>query len=415
MDESPTLQHAVDPARLRYLTDEQPGIGGRLKCRPEDFRVEEVPLFEPTGEGPHLYLLVEKRRRLTTDITRILSQHFGISRQQIGFAGLKDKHAITCQAITIENADPDRAAAFDDQYIRILHVDRHRHKLQRGDLAGNRFVIKVREVDAAKVIHARHIMDRLEREGVPNFYGEQRFGYRLENHELGRLLLQDRWQEFLDMMLGGPREADSPPSRAARQAYERGDYVEALNTWPTVHRFERQAIGPLSRGAPPADAVHGIDATQRFLLVSAFQSAVFNRLVDQRLRDGLFGTMLDGDVAFFHETRDFEPVTDAPAMQRRYDAGEVSPTGPVWGRRMRRAKGDVEQWERQALHESGLDESHFYGGEYQPDGNRRALRMLLQDVRTSAGADEHGPYIQVQFMLPRGCFATTVMRELMKA
>jgi len=408
------LQHAVDPSRLAYLTADEPGIGGRLKTRPEDFLVDEVPLVEPTGEGPHLYLVVEKQRRLTTDIVRILSQHFRVPMTDIGFAGLKDKHAITRQVVTVENADPDKVATFSDDHIRILSAERHRNKLQRGDLVGNRFAIKLREIDAAQVIHARRIMQRLEREGVPNFYGEQRFGYRLQNHELGRLLLLGQWQEFLDRMLGDPRPSDAPPARAAREAYERGDYAEALAQWRTVHRFERQAVGPLSRGAPPADAVNGIDATQRFLLVSAFQSAIFNQVLDQRLRAGRFGTMLCGDIAFTHATRRFSEVTDPEAAQPAYDRGEISPTGPVWGRRMQRARGEVDQWERDALREAGLDESQLRTGEYQPDGNRRALRMILHDVHTDAGADEHGPYVRVQFQLPRGCFATTVMRELMK-
>ena len=258
------------------------------------------------------------------------------------------------------------------------------------------------------------IMQRLEREGVPNFYGEQRFGYRLNNHELGRLLLLGEWQAFLDRMLGEPRDGDSPPARAARESYERGDYAAAIEQWPTVHRFERQAVGPLSRGAPPADAVNGIDTTQRFLLISAFQSAIFNRVLDRRLRDGLFATMLEGDVAFGHADRSFHPVTDLADAQRRYEAHEISPTGPVWGRRMRRARGEVDQWEKQALAEAGLEEQSLQEGDYQPDGNRRALRMLLTDAHTSAGADEHGPYICIGFQLPRGCFATTVMRELMK-
>ncbi len=409
------LHNAVDPARLSYLTDDEPGIGGRIKRRPEDFLVEEIPLHEPAGEGSHLFITVEKRRRLTTDIVRILGQHLGISRKQFGYAGLKDKHAVTRQCFTIENADPDKLATFEDDHIRILDVTRHRHKLQRGDMAGNRFVIKVREVDAARVIHARRIMDRLAREGAPSFYGEQRFGYRLQNHELGRLLLLEQWQEFLDMLLGAPREADSPPAQQARQAYEDGDYKRALELWPTVHRFERQAVGPLSRGAPPFDAVNGIDSTQRFLLISAFQSAIFNRLLDQRVRDRQLGMVQEGDIAFEHETRRCIAVHDIPPMQQRCDAGELSATGPIWGRRMQRAKGEVDQREREALRETGIEPEVFHDGAYQPDGNRRALRMLLKDVHTSGGADEHGPYVRVCFQLPRGCFATTVMREVMKA
>lgn len=399
---------------LLYLTADQPGIGGRLKRRPEDFLVEEVPLFEPTGEGEHLYLWVEKRRRLTTDITRLLAQHFGVPQRDVGFAGLKDKHAITRQAVTIRLADIDKVAEFQDDHIRILWAERHSKKLKRGNLRGNRFNIRIRDVDPASVVRARTILDRLVIAGCPNYLGEQRFGYRQNNHILGRHLLLKQWQQFLDALLGGPQIDDSEQVREARQAYTEGDYERALSLWPKVHRFERQAIGPLSRGAPPYDAVHGIDHMQLTLLVSAFQSHVFNRVLNRRLRDGLFDRLVEGDVAMKRENRAMFDVLDPQAEQPRMDAGDIAPSGPMWGESMKPARGQVAEWEQQALHSTGLSEADLAEGPYAPDGSRRPLRMMVQDVDISAGADEHGPYVHVAFMLPRGSFATVVMREIMK-
>jgi len=408
----------VDFAQYARLTDDEPGIGGTIKNRPDDFLVDELPLYPPEGEGDHLYLVVEKRQRLTTDVVRLLAKHFKVPPTAVGYAGLKDKHAITRQAFTVEHADPDAAGAFEDARIRILGVDRQQRKLKRGHHAGNRFSIVIRDVDPTAVLSAKRALDRLEQEGVPNYFGEQRFGYRRNNHRLGRLLLLEQWRDFLDEMLGRPIEDESPAARQARQAYEEGDYKLALATWPTVHRFERQAVGPLSRGAPAHDAVHGIDAAQRSLLLSAFQSALFNQVVDRRLRDGTFATIQPGDVPFEHDSRRIFAVDEDPDAladaQRRYDAREVSPTGPMWGAKMKRAKHDVDALDLAVLEEAGVEPEHLARGEYQPDGLRRSLRMLIADPDCASGVDEHGPYVKVRFELGRGCFATTVLREIMK-
>jgi len=404
---------AIHPADLTYFTADLPGIGGVLKQRPEDFLVDEVSAYEPCGEGDHLYMIVEKRRRLTTDVVRYLAKHFGVSRTAVGFAGLKDKHAVTRQAFTVEHADAKLVDRFEDEHIKILLADFHRNKIKRGHLRGNRFVIKVREVEPTAVLRAKPILDQLAEHGAPNFLGEQRFGYRFQNHELGRLLLLGDYRGFLDMMLGQPRHSDRDIIQQARAAYDAGDYHKALESWPTVHRFERQAVGPLSRGASAADAVNGIDSTQRHLLVSSCQSAVFNNVLDRRLREGNY-ELLEGDLAFKHDSRGVFHVEHIETERPRYAAQAISPTGPMWGRKMQRPTGRVLEWETEELATAGLSEDLFVEGEYTPDGSRRAMRMPVTDASVAGGVDEHGAFVKVSFELPRGCFATTVMREIMK-
>lgn len=399
---------------LAYLTAEEPGIGGRIKRRPEDFFVDELPLFEPTGSGDHLYLKVEKNRRLTTDCVRFLAEHFNVPPASIGYAGLKDKHAVTRQWFSIEHADEDHAFQFENSHVRIVDIARNDRKLQRGNLRGNRFHIKVRDVDPAAVLRAQRILRRLTEQGAPNFIGHQRFGYRYDNHLQGMHLLLGHWQDFLDQLLGKPLDSEPPVNRRARQAYERGDYTTALETWPTVHRFERQALGPLSRGAPPEDAVNGIDRSHRQLLVSAFQSAIFNELLNQRLKRGGLGSLELGDICFKHETRGKFEVYDPDREQPRADQLEISPTGPMWGPNMMRAGAHVADRERQALHATGVTEDDLASAAFPPHGSRRPFRMPITDPDIASGADDHGPYITVSFSLPRGSFATIVMRELMK-
>lgn len=404
----------VDLDQLAYLTADEPGIAGKLKQRPEDFIVDEEPLYEPTGQGDHLYLFVEKRRRLTTDVARLFREHFGVKDVAVGYAGLKDKHAITRQWFSVEHASVERAAEFADEHIHILATDRHLNKLKRGHLRGNRFIIKLRDVELNDVVRVRRMLDRMCRCGVPNYLGEQRFGYRKNNHLLGQLLMLGKYREFLDEMLGRPIPADSPPAAEARQAYQTGDYVTALECWPKVHRFERQAIGPLSRGASPSQAVNGIDRPQLALLMSAYQSYIFNLVLDKRVRDGLFDTLLVGDLAFKHDSRGVFLVEDIAEAQQRCDAKLICPTGPMWGPDMIRAGGQVDQWELDALRSTDMDVSDLVASKRAPEGSRRPMRMLIDEPAVSAGGDELGPYIELRFMLPRGSFATTVMREIMK-
>lgn len=403
-------------AGLTHLTQDEPGIGGVLKHHPEDFIVEELAREPFTGTGDFLYLYVEKTLRLTTDVVRLFARHFGVSWDAIGYAGLKDKHAVTRQWFSIHRAAEDRAAAFHDDHIRILTVDRHDRPLYRGQLAANRFQIKVREVEPVSALRARRILDRLVAQGAPNFIGEQRFGYRDTNHLQGRCLIQGDLQHFLNLLLGSPHESEAPLNQQARAAYDAGDYKRALELWPTVHRFERQALGPLSRGAPPADAVNNIDEPHRTLLVSAYQSAVFNQLLNDRIRAGLLGELLPGDIAIRHDTHGIFEVRHLDREQPRAQRLEISPTGPMWGRTMLRATGQPGEWERTALHESGLTEADLaQPGPFIPEGSRRSYRLIIHDPQIAAGSDARGPYVYVGFSLPRGSFATIVMREIMKA
>ena len=132
-----------------YITADVPPVGGVLKQRDEDFFVEEIPLYEPCGEGEHQYLLVEKQGMSTLDLVRLLAKHFGVRREAIGFAGLKDKRAITRQVISVQTPGktPEDFPMLDHPRARVLWADLHANKLRRGHLAGNRFSIRARGVD----------------------------------------------------------------------------------------------------------------------------------------------------------------------------------------------------------------------------------------------------------------------------
>ncbi len=407
---------------LAYLTPDLPGVGGVLKERPEDFLVEEQPLYEPCGEGEHLYLFIEKRGMTTPEAAQRIAAAFRTNRRNIGHAGLKDKHAVTRQHLSVwlpGVTDAVVAESLDrlgeNTKLTVLWAERHTNKLRRGHHGGNRFVLRLRQVEPTHVVRAKRILDVLEQRGIPNYVGEQRFGYRQNSHVLGRLLLQDLPAAFLDEMLGSDYDTESPYIVEGRAHYRASDYAAALEVWPKTLRFDRQALDALRQGKPPAEAVRCIDRGQRDFLVSAWQSAVFNEVLGERVRTGTFDRLQAGDLAWKHDNRSVFLVDAATADTEnapggRVPAGAVSPSGPNWGAGMAQATGEPGAMERAALERTGVTEGQLQ----RVEGGRRPLRVPLKHPEVSAGADEHGPYIKTSFELPRGSYATMVMREVMK-
>ncbi len=410
---------------LAYLTAELPGIGGAIKQRPQDFLVEEQPLYPTRGHGEHLFVLVEKTSVTTTDVVRDLARAFRVGRNDIGYAGLKDKHAIVRQHFSIWLPDRhDEETCIhrlnDRRLIKVLWSDRHTNKLRRGHHGGNRFVIRVRDVKPNDSAMAKAIIDQLFAEGVPNFVGDQRFGYRQHNHKLGRHLLRGEYQELLDEMLGQPIDADPPSMQRARTAYDQRDYDEALKHWPKHLRFDRQALDALRQGHDAKRAVMAIYKSQREFLISALQSAMFNSVLDRRMREGKLTRLIPGDLAWKHDSRSVFAVDEETAEKENAPTGrvpaiEVSPSGPMWGINMTRASGEPGDIEKQVLDVFGLRPEELAGvGDVYAEGSRRPMRIALRDPEVSEDSDQHGHFVKLAFEMPRGAFATIVLREVMK-
>jgi tRNA pseudouridine13 synthase len=337
---------------LPYVTAACPGSGGRLKAAPEDFRVDELPAYLPSGAGPHLYLHVEKRGRNTRDVIRALARALGVAERDAGYAGLKDRAAITTQWLSFPVARDPNPASLDGDGYRVLAASRHQNKLRPGHSRGNAFEVAVR---GGTLEAARGCAEALARAGLPNFFGPQRFGQDGANAALGRALL-----------------APDPPPEARRAARD---------------RFLR-----------------------RFAL-SAFQSELFNRWLAERMADGLFATALAGDVLKKLESGGVF-VCEAPELDSaRVAAFEVSPAGPMFGHQLKPvATGVPAEREARLLASEGLGLADFARGGDEAVGTRRAARLPIE-VAISPLPDGY----LARFALPRGSYATVVMRELMKA
>lgn len=406
------------------LTLDIPPIGGRLRERVEDFLVEEIPLYNPCGAGEHIYLFIEKRGLSTSDLVWMIARHFGVRAGDVGYAGMKDKRAITRQVISVHT--PGRTIEdfpmIREERVAVLWADMHANKLRLGHLKGNRFSIKVRGVSMTKVVEAGRVMKRLAERGVPNFAGEQRFGARGNNHELGRHYLRKDWKALLDELVG-PGSGLAHVNAEARRLYARGKITEALDAFPVACRHERVALAALERGKSPLQAVQSVAVMQRRFWVSAFQSAIFNEVLAERLAEGAFDRFVEGDVAYKHGNGALfavdGPLAADPSTGERANRFEISPSGPIWGSEMMCAAGAVGAREEAALARTGvsLDQlARFARAEGRSmRGGRRPLRVPLVDPQFEGGIDEHGHYVRCAFELPPGAFATVVMREVMKS
>jgi tRNA pseudouridine13 synthase len=410
-----------------YLSAAIPGIGGQIKVRHEDFLVDELPAYQPQGSGEHIYVLVEKRNLSTMDAVAVVARHFGVKKSAIGYAGLKDKRAITRQVISIHTPGkkPEDFPLLEHPAINILWADLHANKLRIGHLQGNRFSIRIRGVEPAAVIHAKKTLDLLARTGVPNRFGEQRFGFMGNNHVVARHIIAGDPKAAVDELLG-PSAAKPEHNAEARALYAQGKFADAINFYPRQARTERLLLQLLARGLTPLKAFRALEHSIRSFFFSSFQSAVFNSVLDRRILDNTLGSLQVGDLAMKHVNRAVFAVDDAvaadPETPKRLASFEISPSGPMWGSTMMRAGGATDRVEVEALQNTGLtpeaitafDAQAEAAGDPKLEGARRPLRVPLIDPDVEGGADEHGPYVRVAFELPRGSFATVVLREIMK-
>ncbi|AKF82877.1 tRNA pseudouridine13 synthase [Myxococcus fulvus] len=330
------------------LTADVPGCGGGFKLVPEDFEVEELPAYQPSGEGEHLYLWLEKRGRDTREVVRALSQVLGVSEDDVGVAGMKDRQAVTRQLISVPARAEPKLGDFALEGVQVLWSRRHGNKLRTGHLKGNRFRLRLRGV--RDVGAARESFTRLSAGGVPNYFGEQRFGRAGDNADLGRLLVL------------GQRLPKRP------------------------ERFQRK------------------------LYLSAFQSRIFNRALADRVRAGTLSTALLGDVLRKEETGGLF-VCEAPEVDGpRVAAFEVSPAGPLFGPKMTASAGEVAEVEAKLLAGEGVTLDDFKRGGGETEGSRRPYRVRLGSPELTPEGDD----VWLTFELPRGAYATEVLHELLK-
>ncbi|HEX4300304.1 MAG TPA: tRNA pseudouridine(13) synthase TruD [Gammaproteobacteria bacterium] len=338
MDELPNWARAYGPLTL----------SARIRAAAEDFRVDEVLGFAADGDGPHVLLHVEKRGANTHWVAEQLARHAGISPREVGYAGLKDRHAVTTQHFTLpldRKPEPDWSAlGLPD--IRVLKSERHRRKLKTGSLEGNRFRLVLRGFDGP-ITMLMPKLEAIKSGGVPNYFGEQRFGRGAAN----------------------------------------------------IQKAEAALSGKLR--------IH--DRRLFSLLLSTARSLIFNDLLSARVEAGNWNKLLSGEVMMLDGTHSvFRAVEGDPELSGRLQRGDVHPTGPLWGRGEPMTSGEVQALEAEvAARHPALTKGLAKVG---VDMARRSLRLAVRDFAWQTEGDT----LILEFFLPAGAYATTVLRELVQ-
>lgn len=408
------LNEPYDMEKLPYLTADLEGVGGEIKRYDEDFVVEEIPRYPASGEGTHVYFTIEKRGLTTHRAIGMIARALGKRDQDIGYAGLKDAHGVTRQTMSVEHVEPLKVESLKFDKMRIVSVTRHTNKLKLGHLAGNRFILRIRNTLNSPLQRAKPIFDMLVARGVPNYFGPQRFGVRGDNAIIGQAVLCEDFDKVIALMLGKPTPMDRGDAKKARELFDAGDLEASATYWQKGFREQAKLCRALIQvKGNVRKAWRTVHHSMRKFYVSAFQSALFNESVAKRIDriDRLQG----GDIAWKHVNGASFRVDDESVEQPRCDAFEISPTGPIFGKKMAEPTGEPGEIEEAILAQAGLarDKIRAQDGK-KLDGARRPLRIPIKENHIDEGTDENGSFLRLSFTLPPGSYATCVTREISK-
>lgn len=323
-----------------------------IRSSPEDFVVEEIPAYTASGEGEHLFVTIRKRGLTTLDALRNLCRALDIDERGASYAGMKDRHAVTTQTLSLPfplSRNPGELEGLSLPGIEILEATRHRNKLKPGHLVGNRFTIVLREIPASSIDQVIAALDEAGSQGVPNAFGPQRFG-------------------------------------------RDGDNAERAMAW-----LSGKARGPRDR-------------REQRIVFSALQAHLFNRVLEKRIEHGIWALPIAGDLVKKSDTGGMFVCTDAEVDRERARRGELSPTGPIFGAKMRWPEGEAADLEREVLMTEAGGTDVFDRHRHLGEGTRRAIRLLPEGLRVERLAeDTHS--LRIAFVLPKGGFATTVLAQ----
>ena len=395
---------------MNFLTENLPGIGGVYKQTPADFKVEEIPLYPCSGEGEHLYLWIEKTGITTYDLIHQLARQLNIRERDIGYSGLKDAQALTRQMVSIPFSTLDQLGNLTLNRAKILKIDRHGNKLRLGHLSGNRFTITLRDTIKDPLSRVEVILAQLKNQGVPNLFGEQRYGILGNSAQLGRLLLQRDFTAFAREFIGDPALIrDSAWQQVARQ-YRADNIKGALTALPKQMQNERLLLQALSTGKSHRTAVFSLPHKLLRLFLSATQSQLFDQLLLRRLPH--LNQLWDGDIAVKHANGACFRVEETTTEQLRANSFEISPSAPLFGHKVLLASGKQGTEELKVLQKNSLklNDWKLDRGLTMP-GSRRPLRIPLTEVEI---IDQTKRSLTLRFSLPKGSYATSLLREIIK-
>ena len=354
--------------------------------------------------------MIEKHGITTLEAIRRIAGRLKLSDRDVGYAGMKDAVGVTRQTISLQGVKPEEALALQLDGITIVSAIRHTNKLKPGHLKGNRFRIVIRRTATNTAESVGTVLEVLQRRGVPNYFGFQRYGAQGNSHMIGAAMLRRDWHKAVDCLMGEPDAVRDAEWRNAISTYHQGDLMEALRRMPRHCRTERDVLQRLAARPDVWEKAFGvIHPRLKKLYLSAFQSSLFDKVVEQRLE--ALDRVMEGDLAWKHVNGACFLVESAEAEAARADSFEISASGPMFGSRMKQPAGAVLAMEQQILEDEGIICDDFdLGSGLRMEGERRPLRVPLENVAWSVEDD----FLLVEFSLPKGSYATSVVREITK-
>ncbi len=414
-----------------FLTS-TPGLKGKLRFIPEDFIVAEESKLPPKKEdGKYTIAIVTSTNWETNQLIHKISKQLHISRKRISFAGTKDKRAKTTQAMSFYNIPIEKIKNLNIKDVEIKDIYQSDRGLHLGDLKGNHFDITIRNIDKTEG-EIKQVIEEIKRyNGFPNFFGIQRFGViRPITHLVGKQLVLANFREAVWIYLTWIDEREEESAIIARKALlETNDYKEALKLYPVSLHFERAMLNHLS--THPEDYIGALQTLPRNLLtmfISAYQSYLFNKILSRRILKGLpIDQAVIGDIVLpmrYGRITDEEiPVTERniDKVNKQLYRGKGFVSSILVGSESKFAKGEMGEIEYKVVEEEKIDIRDFVIPEIpfiSSYGTRRIIFAPIKNLSYTIREDDFNPgkkTLILSFSLLKGCYATSFLREVMKA
>ncbi len=403
---------------MDYYATESPGTGGVLKKNPADFLVGEIYGDIKMSGGPYLICELEKTNWDLQRAVKEISKVLGISHRRIGWAGTKDKRAVTKQLISIYNISKEEIEKIRLKDIELKVLGNANSQISLGDLKGNGFGITIRDIDAEDPKDILGEVSSLSADGgIPNYFGIQRFGAtRPVTHLTGFEILKGDFREAVKTYISFSCGYEQEETETARKHYrECEDAKQTLALMPDNLRYERAMLHHLIE--EPEDYRGALKVTPPRMLsmfVSAAQSWIFNKALSRRLENGGLNEILVGDRIIFEGGREDtvteENIRTAKVHMKR---GRCVPAIYMPGSEKYEPAGDTDTFIAALLEEHGIDSENFrQASEVTETAFRGASRAA--SIRTKLGYEIQNNTIKLDFELPPGTYATTLCREIMK-
>jgi len=402
------------------------GIGGEIRD-PEDFFVKEIIdiSLKEVKNGKNLLIRVKKKRWETLNFVRILSNYLGISQKRIGFAGTKDKRAVTIQYFTISNVNEELVSKVEKLELKDAKIDIigfTTKKLNLGDLIGNDFEILLTNSKNGEKIE--RIKCELSEKGIPNYFGPQRFGsLRFITHEVGKLIVKKEYEEAFWTYVAKPFEGENKHVRKIREdLWSSRDVKYGLKELPKYLRYERHLLQKLREGMNELRALLTLPKNLKLLFIHAYQSYLFNKLLSMRIREFQNLNEIErGDVVDFIDYKrgykisrgDFVIVDkNISRVEFLRSKGWALLSLPLPGYETR-VRGWCAEKLKELLEYEGVELCDFKSDiqEFSSKGSFRCATIPFDFNRLDI---EIGMKIKFKFFLPKGCYATVFLREFTK-